>query len=52
MLIVGCEIVQTERREQEWRKLIAKEEDAISNDGYGVFGKPAEKVIKSFYSTK
>ena len=33
----------------DWGALLYDEKDAMSHPGYGVFGKPAEKVIKSWY---
>lgn len=35
----------------DWSARLHKLEDAPANDGYGVYGKPAEKVIKDFYSS-
>ncbi|GKX29977.1 hypothetical protein SH1V18_24570 [Vallitalea longa] len=34
----------------DWSTLLYKEEEAVLDDGYNVFGKPAEKVIKENYS--
>ncbi|MDG5471534.1 1,4-beta-xylanase [Jeotgalibacillus sp. ET6] len=34
----------------DWNCLLHKEEDAEQDRGYGVYGKPAEKIIKDFYS--
>ena len=33
----------------DWSAILHKEEDATLHDGYGVYGKPAEKVIRNFY---
>jgi hypothetical protein len=33
----------------DWSAKLHVEEDAVLDDGYGVYGKPAEKVIKEFY---
>ncbi|MDO7906804.1 1,4-beta-xylanase [Paenibacillus sp. JX-17] len=33
----------------DWEALLYPEETARVNDGYGVYGKPAERVIKEFY---
>jgi hypothetical protein len=33
----------------DWSAELHKEEDAHANDGYGVYGKPAEKIIKNYY---
>jgi hypothetical protein len=35
----------------DWSALLYKKEDAELNDGYGVYGKPSEKVIKEYYSS-
>ncbi|MFD1956083.1 1,4-beta-xylanase [Paenibacillus thailandensis] len=35
----------------DWAALLYGEEKATSDDGYGVYGKPAEAVIKSFYQS-
>jgi hypothetical protein len=35
----------------DWSALLYKEENAVTNDGYGVFGKPAVKVIKHYYES-
>jgi hypothetical protein len=34
----------------DWSALLFKEEEASLDDGYGIYGKPAEKVIKEFYT--
>ncbi|MEK3887921.1 glycoside hydrolase family 113 [Bacillus sp. FSL K6-3431] len=34
----------------DWSAFLYDENDAPQNDGYDVFGKPAEKTIKAFYS--
>jgi hypothetical protein len=33
----------------DWSANLHQEKDALSDDGYGVYGKPAEKVIRRFY---
>ncbi|MNK21615.1 hypothetical protein D3C87_398770 [compost metagenome] len=33
----------------DWRHLLHEEADAVNNDDYSVYGKPAEKIIKEFY---
>ncbi len=33
----------------DWYGRLYKEEKALSDDGYSVFGKPAEKVVRDFY---
>lgn len=35
----------------DWSHNLYEEKDAILDRGYGVFGKPAEKIIKDFYRT-
>ncbi|WP_094550500.1 glycoside hydrolase family 113 [Petroclostridium xylanilyticum] len=35
----------------DWSALLYDEKDASKDNGYGVFGKPAEKVIRHFYSS-
>ncbi|CCQ96251.1 conserved hypothetical protein [[Clostridium] ultunense Esp] len=35
----------------DWSALLYDEEEAACDGGYGVYGKPAEKVIKDFYSS-
>ena len=34
----------------DWNTILAHETEAVSDKGYGVFGKPAERVIKEFYA--
>lgn len=36
----------------DWSALLYDENAADQDDGYGVFGKPAEKVIRDFYSSR
>lgn len=36
----------------DWSALLYQEENAKMDDGYGVYGKPSEKVIKEYYSGK
>jgi hypothetical protein len=33
----------------DWSAHLHAEKDALIDDGYGVYGKPAEKVIRRFY---
>ncbi|WP_433943840.1 glycoside hydrolase family 113 [Paenibacillus sp. SN-8-1] len=33
----------------DWSHLLHEEQDAVNNDDYSVYGKPAEKIIKEFY---
>ena len=35
----------------DWSAILYDEKDALTDDGYGVYGKPAEKVIYNFYSS-
>lgn len=35
----------------DWKSILYKEENAINDDDYSVFGKPAEKVINSYYGS-
>ncbi|WP_411334721.1 glycoside hydrolase family 113 [Metabacillus indicus] len=36
----------------DWKALLHDEKEAFKDDDYAVFGKPAEKVIKNYYSQK
>ncbi|WP_458118960.1 hypothetical protein [Paenibacillus sp. Z6-24] len=35
----------------DWNAVLHNEQEALNDDGYSVYGKPAEQVIREFYNS-